>query len=489
MNTVFFRGSHPKVVDEQRRRWLRAATGLGASLSLGGLAGLLLPARHAWAADYKALVCISLYGGNDGLNTVVPMDATTHAAYRAVRGSLALPLASLLPLPGTSMGLHPALASLQAVAQAGRLAAVLNVGPLARPLTKAQYLAAQPNDGTVPGSLFSHSDQQNLWESASPDPLTRTGWGGRAATALATTNPVIALAGSAQFGVSPEGAPMVIPALGGSFGVRELSSDPPRDTYAPYIARAAALRALHAQAQEHVLTAAYAGMQGQAFELSARLGDLVETLPGDAAAVPEIDAAFAGLINKQRIPDSLASQLYQVAKLIAGRATVLGQRQIFMVRLGGFDTHGAQIGADAQSGTHADLLARLGQAMAAFDDAMQRLGLGGAVTTFTQSDFGRTFLPNNSGGTDHAWGNHHLVMGGAVRGGATYGRAPELALGSDDDVGVQAWELQGRWIPSSSVDQYAATLLRWFGADEAQLLQILPQLSQFAQRDLGFMAA
>jgi uncharacterized protein (DUF1501 family) len=480
--------AHPSVHDEQRRRWLRAAAGLGATLGLGGLGTLLLPARRAWAADYKALVCISLYGGNDGLNTVVPTDAASWAAYSAVRGALALPISSLGVLPGTKFGLHPSLAPLQAAVQAGRLAPVLNVGPLAQPLTKAQYLAAQPNDGTVPNSLFSHSDQQIVWEAADPDSLARTGWGGRAAASLRTTNPVISVAANAHFGLSSAGAPIVVPALGGGFGVEELSGDPPRDTYAPYIARAAALRALHAEAQAHALTGAYSRMQADAFELSARLGGLVEAAPGDALAVPEIDAAFASLISNKRVTEFLASQLYQVAKLIAGRATVQGQRQIFMVRLGGFDTHGGQIGGDALSGTHADLLARLGKAMAAFDDAMQRLGLGGAVTSFTQSDFGRTFSPNNSSGTDHAWGNHHLVMGGAVKGGAAYGRAPELVLGSDDDVGVQAWELQGRWIPSSSVDQYAATLLRWFGADESQLLQILPQLSRFAQRDLGFLA-
>ncbi|MDZ7814145.1 MAG: DUF1501 domain-containing protein [Ideonella sp.] len=480
--------SHLLAHDEQRRRWLRAAAGLGATLSLGGLGTVLLPARQAWAADYKALVCISLYGGNDGLNTVVPNEASAWAAYSAVRGNMALPSASLVPLAQTAWGLHPALAPLQSAALAGRLAPVLNVGPLAQPLTKAQYLSAQPHDGSVPGSLFSHSDQQTVWESASPDPLARTGWGGRAAATLGTTNPVISVAANAHFGLSALGAPIVVPDLGGGFGVVELSGDPPRDTHAPFIARAAALRALHGEAQAHALTGAYARSLADAFDLSSRLGALVEAAPGDAAAVPEIDAAFASLISNQRVTEFLASQLYQVAKLIAGRATVLGQRQIFVVRLGGFDTHGGQIAGDALSGTHADLLARLGRAMAAFDDAMQRLGLGGAVTTFTQSDFGRTFLPNNSSGTDHAWGNHHLVMGGAVRGGAAYGRAPELVLGSDDDVGVKAWELQGRWIPSSSVDQYAATLLRWFGAGESQLDEILPQLSRFGQRDLGFMA-
>jgi uncharacterized protein (DUF1501 family) len=168
---------------------------------------------------------------------------------------------------------------------------------------------------------------------------------------------------------------------------------------------------------------------------------------------------------------------------------VQGNRQIFFAQQGGFDTHGNQVAASgAVDGEHARLLKSLGDALAAFYTAMKNLGMGDVVTTFTQSDFGRTFKPNNSSGTDHAWGNQHLVMGGAVRGGTTYGRYPELALGGPDDVGVDAWELQGRWIPTTSVDQYAATLLGWFGASEAQLDAVLPNLVNFgANRRLGIL--
>jgi uncharacterized protein (DUF1501 family) len=169
------------------------------------------------------------------------------------------------------------------------------------------------------------------------------------------------------------------------------------------------------------------------------------------------------------------------------RATLGGARQVYFAQLGGFDTHGGQIGADALSGHHAGLLKQLGDALACFQDALAALGLAESVTTFTQSDFGRTFLPNNSSGTDHAWGNHHLVLGGAVKGGF-YGSYPTLALGGPDDVGVDPWEQQGRWIPTSSVDQYAATLLGWMGASAAQLDGILPNLANFGStRSLGFL--
>jgi uncharacterized protein (DUF1501 family) len=167
---------------------------------------------------------------------------------------------------------------------------------------------------------------------------------------------------------------------------------------------------------------------------------------------------------------------------------VQGNRQIFFAQLGGFDTHANQIGGTVLVGNHANLLKEVGDSLACFHNAMKAMALADAVTAFTQSDFGRTFTPNNSSGTDHAWGNQHLVIGGAVKGGLTYGTYPTLALGGPDDVGVDSWELQGRWIPTSSVDQYAATLLSWFGADAGQLDTVLPNLGNFGSaRTLGFL--
>ncbi|HEX6703156.1 MAG TPA: DUF1501 domain-containing protein [Albitalea sp.] len=472
-------------VDLQRRRWLkRSGATLAAALGAGTLGNLLLGARPAHAADYKALVCVFLYGGNDGLNTVVPTDGTRYAQYSGVRGGLAIPQASLVALGGTGYGLHPSLSALAPVWNEGRLAPVFNVGPLHQPLTKAQFRAAPENADEVPDNLFSHSDQQVLWESGTTDSTERTGWGGRAAATLATVNPVISLGGSARFGLSSLRSPLVLPGPGSVFGAYGLQPDDLQ--WAPMAARKAAIDALYAEPQELALADAYAGMQRDAFAVSQRLGAIVKLAPGASAA---IDSAFAPLIVNGELTSEIAQQLYQVAKLVQGNATVQGNRQLFFAEMGGFDTHGNQITAgNPLAGEHASLLKELGDALAAFHQAMKNIGLADAVTTFTQSDFGRTFVPNNSNGTDHAWGNHHLVIGGAVKGGTTYGTYPQLVLGGPDDVGVDSWELQGRWIPTSSVDQYAATLLGWFGASEAQLDAVLPNLKNFgAARRLGFL--
>ena len=476
------------LIDPSRRRWLKMS-GLSAcgALSAGTLGSLLVPTA-ARAADYKALVCVFLYGGNDGLNTIVPTDSARYTQYRDVRQELALPASSLLPLSGTNYGMHPALAALQDAWADKRLATLFNVGPLKAPLTKAAYRAAAGDPSQVPGSLFSHSDQQALWETGTASPLTRTGWGGRAAEALATTNPVISAGGNGRFGLSASTGPLVVPEPGAVFGTYELGSEPWRLQDVPATARANAIQALYTQTQDSGLRDAHARMQRYAFEVTQRLGAIVKTQPGDANANPAINAGFAPVTSGGRITSPLAKQLYQVAKLIANRGTVQGDRQIFFVQLNGFDTHSGQAASDPTQGVHARLLKQVGDAMAAFDNAMQNLGMGAAVTQFTQSDFGRTFKPNGSGGTDHAWGNHQLVLGGAVKGGSSYGTYPLLELGGADDIGVDPWELHGRWIPTASVDQYAATLLRWFGAAEPQLDAILPNLVNFGgARSLGFV--
>ena len=475
------------LISSARRRWLMGSGAtLAGALGAGSLGNLLLNARPAYAADYKALVCIFLYGGNDGMNMIVPSDAARHGQYAAVRAGLAIPRASLLPMGSVPYGMHPSLSALSKVWNDGKLAPVFNLGPLFQPLTKAQFRAAAPNSETVPDSLFSHSDQQTLWESGTTDSLTRTGWGGRASESLGTVNPVISVAGSARFGLSTLQTPLVLPGPGDTFGAYGLQAG---DTWAPQLARKAAIDAMYAQTQDSALGDAYTAAQRNAFTMSERLGALVKVKPGDAEALPLIDAAFAPIIVNGRISTGLGNQLYQLAKLIAGNATVQGNRQLFFASMGGFDTHeGQSITGSPTEGHHARLLKQLGDAMAAFYTALKNLGLSNAVTTFTQSDFGRTFAPNNTTGTDHAWGNQHLVMGGAVKGGATYGTYPDLVLGGANDVGVDAWELQGRWIPTTAVDQYAATLLGWFGASDTQLAAVLPNLRNFgAARKLGFL--
>jgi uncharacterized protein (DUF1501 family) len=483
MNTTL----NDNFLSRARRRFLMGSGAtLAGALGAGSLANLLLHGKPAYAADYKALVCIFLYGGNDGMNTIVPNDTARYDAYAAVRKGLAIPKANLVSLGGAQYGLHPALSALSAAWADGKLAPVFNVGPLFAPLTKAQYRAAAANSELLPDNLFSHSDQQILWETGTTDSLWRTGWGGRAAETLATVNPVISVAGSARFGLSALQTPLVLPGPGSTFGAYGLQAS---DTWAPQVARKAAITALYAQSQDVALGDAYTAAQRNAFAMSERLGALVKTKPGDANAVAAIDSAFASITTAGKITSGLGNQLYQLAKLIADNATVQGNRQLFFASMGGFDTHASQlVSGSPLDGNHARLLKELGDALAAFYTAIKNLGLGSSVTTFTQSDFGRTFAPNNSTGTDHAWGNQHIVMGGAVKGGTTYGTYPELALGGNDDVGTNSWELQGRWIPTTAVDQYAATLLGWFGASEPQLDAVLPNLVNFGSaRRLAFL--
>ncbi len=457
---------------------------LAGALGLGGAAALA-PFQLARAADFKALVCIFLYGGNDGTNTVVPLDAGRYKSYSDVRGKLALPQTALGRLGTSDFGLHPSLAALNPIFAANKLAVQFNVGPLSAPLTKTAYRADQGRTSLTPPSLFSHSDQQTLWESGTTDAQARTGWGGRSAGVLGLANPVISVGGNGRFGLSDLATPLVLPAPGdnfGAYGLREADMG-----WKPNALRRDAVTALYSQSADTELATAFQKMQRDAFALSGKLGPLVERKPGQPGSNAQIDAAFASLIVNGNVSTRLGRQLYQVAKLIDARATVGGDRQIYFAQQGGYDTHGNQISFDALSGDHANLLKELGDAMACFHNAMKAIGLGEAVTAFTQSDFGRTFKPNNSTGTDHAWGNHHLVLGGAVKGGL-YGSYPTLSLGGPDDVGVEEWERQGRWLPTTAVDQYAATLLRWFGATEGQLDGVLPNLRNFGStRGMGFV--
>jgi uncharacterized protein (DUF1501 family) len=468
----------------QRRRLLGlGGASLAGALGLGSAASLVLQQASAASDDYKALVCLFCFGGNDGMNMVVPRDATRHAQYAAVRGALALPRSSLVGL-GTDYGLHPSMAALAPAWAEGALTAVHNVGPLHAPLSKAAYRAAANGDPLVPDNLFSHSDQQRLWEASSSTAFERTGWGGRASAVMSTTNPVISFGGNAHFGLADTAAPWVLPGPGSSFGANGFS------TWAPVAARRAALNRLMATRQSSPMAEAYATQQRSAFDLETRLSGLFSFNADPAADPSGVTGAFAPLISGGSLTTPLARQLFQVARFVANRATVRGTRQIFFVQMGGFDNHSAQIGGTSLEGTHAGLMKQAADALGAFWNALKAIGMGDRVTLFTQSDFGRTFKPNDSSGTDHAWGNEQLVLGGAVLGGTTHGRYPTLALGGPDDVGVNSWELQGRWIPSTSVDQYAATLLRWWGLSESQLDLALPNLRNFGSaRNVGFLRA
>jgi uncharacterized protein (DUF1501 family) len=452
-----------------RRHFLQRAGALTA-LGLGARLDVLdlIPAAGAQAiADYKALVCVFLFGGNDGNNTVVPFDPAGYAQYAAVRttaSGIQLAQNQLLPIQPTSAagpyGLHPSLPELQSLFTQRKLAILANVGTLVAPTNRTQYQAKQ-----VPLSLFSHSDQQAQWQSSISSTVTGTGWGGRIADRMATFNaasgfPVVtSLDGSVLFATGKATAPLSIP-VSGAFALAGYNNS------AASTARLAALKQFLGNASGNALVNAANAIGAQALQLSATMSPILASTTSTVAPI------FAALDNG----NTTGKALYQVAKTIEARAVTGAKRQIFFVGLGNFDTHSNQMP------TQANLLAQLSPALKAFYDATVALGVSGQVTTFTLSDFGRTFQPASGAGTDHAWGNHHFIMGDAVKGGDMYGQYPTLALGGPSDA-----ENRGRWIPTTAVDQYGATLAKWFGVPAPEMGTVFPNLAAFPLNDLGFM--
>lgn len=438
---------------------LSAAAGLTTPRAMLGLLGAAsATAAHAAFTDYKALVCIFLHGGNDGYNLLVPYDSTRYNRYKAARTNLALTRSELLPLAPPLLsfdlyGLHPAMPELQKLYNNDRLAFIINAGTLLAPVTKDEVLAGR----NLPPRLYSHNDQQDCWVSSRPDATQRQGWGGRLADLLGSANANsrvsmnISLAGNNLFQTGATSVPYSMSA-GGVPSFRALTNAS---------ARTALYRQLLAQAEA-----------AQAFErtssrLVSRSIDLGMEISTALAGVPELSTEFPA-------DNGLANQLKMVARMIAARETLGLSRQVFYVTIGGFDLHDNQLEA------HPALLARLSQAMSAFYSATVELGVADAVTTFTASDFGRT-TTSNGDGSDHAWGSIHCALGGAVKGGRIYGEYPDLTLNGPQDVG------EGRIIPTTSVEQYGATMLRWFGASESEIDVIFPHLSRFATRGLGFV--
>jgi uncharacterized protein (DUF1501 family) len=447
----------------KRRDFLQHAGALAGTAALGQLG--VLAAHAASSSDYKALVCIFLYGGNDSNNTIVPLDTAGYANYAQTRNYLALPQAQLLPLAVASgapqYGLHPALPGLQSLWASGNLAIVANVGTLVQPLTKAQYLSTTT---VKPESLFSHIDQQHEWQaSISSTSSSNSGWGGRLLDALAALNansripPMISTGGNNLFVTGAASQALVIP-TSGSFGLNGFSNDS-ADT-----ARRSALEQLLSVDQSISLTQAAQAVMGGALSSSAILNPILTTTDATLAA------RFAGLTT------NFSRQLLAIAKVIEARSTLGATRQVFLATLGSFDTHTDQLN------TQQTLLSELDAGLTAFHGAMADIGAGKSVTSFTLSDFSRNFLPNTGGGTDHAWGSHPLVIGDAVNGGSIYGTMPTLELSGPDDASNL-----GRWIPTIAVDQFAATLATWFGADATALAAVLPNLSAFSPSTLGFI--
>jgi uncharacterized protein (DUF1501 family) len=445
-----------------RRNFLK---GLGAITAANTLPGLSLMNAYAQAAnDYKALVCVFLYGGNDANNMVVPVQSAEYNVYATGRGTIALPQGSLVPLAqatGTRFGLHANLAPLQQVWTNGDLALLFNAGPLVQPLTRAQY---QANRTARPQNLFSHDDQQEQNQSAIPNNQTSVGWGGRLGDRVQVMNagsavPMNISVGGNDIFLKGQTVPAYSVPTGGNFGLTTTGGNT-----AQRQARSTAMQSLFTldRANQHVRAA------GDVISSAVNASGALNTVINNAASLAA--PAFQGLNT------GLSRQLFAVAKMVEGRATLGLRRQIFFAQAGGFDNHQNQL---ADQGNRFN---EVGPALRAFYNALTALGMQDQVTLFTLSDFGRT-LRVNDGGSDHAWGNHHIVMGGAVRGGQTYGAFPNQALGGPDDT-----DRDGRWIPTTAVDQYAATLAKWFGVPDADIPAVVPNIARFATRDLGFMA-
>jgi uncharacterized protein (DUF1501 family) len=425
------------------------------------------------ATDYKALVCVFMYGGNDYANTVVPFDATNYALYHQIRAGAGgedeagialaranLAATALTPLDGAVLtdnlqyALAPPLTGLKSLFDAGRLAVQLNVGPLVQPTTLAQYQSRNRVANPLPPKLFSHNDQQSVWQSDGSEGSTN-GWGGRLGDIALSSNPsnaqltcisassnAVFVAGrdALQYQISGNGA-IRIGALGGALRT--------------------AVNAIVTRSSAHVLENECAAVTRRSIELEAT-----------------VNTALGGVTLTTAFPSNnpLARQMRVVARLIGANVGLGVKRQVFFVSLGGFDNHNSLM-AD-----HARLMARLDGALTAFHAATVELGLADKVTTFTASDFGRT-LSSNSDGSDHGWGSHQFVMGGAVRGGRFYGTAPHVSTETDDQVG------QGRLLPTTAVDQFGATLAQWFGCTPSELPGILPNIGNFSNNTLGFLAA
>jgi uncharacterized protein (DUF1501 family) len=454
------------------------------------------------ATDYKALVCVFLFGGNDYASTLVTCDDASYDAYSKIRSGVALARSALTPtllkpttaLPdGRQYALNPAMKRLAELYDIdGKVAVQLNVGPLVVPLTRAQYNGSDRRNYPLPPKLFSHNDQQSTWQSSSPEGST-IGWGGNLGdlvlsqntqalfTCMSVSGNNVFLSGdnALQYQVSTDGAIAINGLKGSVFGSSSVR---------------AAMTQMVQQTRGHTLENEYNRITARAIQAEAQINaakgasgypngapGTPGTFPyGATAAIP-----YTGGISYTSNP--LASQLAMVARLIRGRETLGARRQVFFVSLGGFDLH------DGLVAIQPVLMARLSDAMAAFHREMVAQGLGDKVTSFTASDFGRT-LAINGDGSDHGWGSHHFVVGGAVKGkDKFYGKAPVVSINNDPkSEGYEGHVGQGRLIPGTSVDQYAGTLAKWFGVPAAELGSILPNLKNFGgadyPKDMGFMA-
>ena len=441
------------------------------------------------ATDYKALVCVFLLGGNDYANTVVAYDDANYSKYSGIRATgagsatgIVLPKVSLAETvlrPATALAqgrqyaLHPSMGALSKLFNDGAAAVQLNVGPLVVPLTKAQYQSGNTIKYPLPPKLFSHNDQQSVWQSSSPEGST-IGWGGNIGDLALSGNSnslftCISLAGNSVFLAGDQALQYQCSAAGA------VSAKVLKNSFFFEPAMRSAFAELIQQSSGHLLENEYNKVTRRAI-----------------AAEAQVSSSLGGVTLATPFPagNSLASQLKVVAKMIGARNTLGNKRQVFMVQLGGFDLH------DNLLAKQPALMQKVAEAMSAFYSATVELGVANSVTSFTASDFGRT-LTSNGDGSDHGWGGHHFVVGGAVNGKAFYGTPPPISVGSSSSPDDQWHVGQGRLLPTASVDQYAATMAKWFGVASSELAGVLPNLRNFGEAggrpdypvDLGFLRA
>ncbi len=414
--------------------------------------------------DFKALVCVFMYGGNDASNMLVPRDSSQYDLYQQWRSVLSIPSASLLDLNATNddgrdFAMHPSMPGIAQLFGEQKAAIIQNVGTLYAPATLSDYI-----NGTsaIPPHLFSHNDQQVLWQTniAGDVAFEQTGWGGRMADMINSSynqdniSMLISLDGANFF----QTAQTILPFRIGSGGVSSFylgdgtsgTSDESRN---------AVFRRLLERQHANLMEQTFADISKRAIRDSDTITDALD----GTGAFPEIPET------------KLGEQLRTVARMIEARSALGMRRQVYFCATGGFDTHGPQLSE------HSNLLSNVDGALSGFYRGLEAAGLSTGVTTFTASDFGRTF-DSNGRGSDHGWGSHHIVLGDDVIGQKLYGAYPDLALNNNPlDTG------RGRWIPTTSVDQYGATMAKWFGVPEGQLNDVFPNLHRFNDRDLGFM--
>ncbi len=455
-------------LNASRREFLKrtsALSVLGVSAPFAvNLAAMGAAAAQSAPSDYKALVCVYFAGGNDNFNTLIPSDANSYSAYVALRGGLALPTTGILPLTpavalpdGRQFALSQSLSPFETLFNDSKLAVMLNLGTLIEPITKAQY---QAKSRRVPPKIGSHNDQTSIWQASQPEGA-RSGWGGMMGDVFASANQYRTFTNVSVAGASTLLSGQVAPQY-------QLASSGPvklaARVRAPFGSTAVAntLEELIKEQRTHLFEKEHTIITKRAIDAEVALNAALTSAPALATAFPDTN---------------LGRQLQMVARMIQARDTLSNKRQVFFVQIGGFDLH------DNLLSRHGLLQAEVASAMTAFYSATVEMGVASNVTSFTASEFGRT-ITSNGDGSDHGWGSFHFVLGGAVQGRRFFGTAPEIANNGANDTG------SGRLIPGIAVDQYAATLGRWFGVTDSHLLStVLPNLSNHdvSVRNLGFV--